>query len=103
MLPLALRGTHRAAHRAIQPAQLALGPRIHITHPAHYRVRLVVQIQTVADKFLQFDLGWALGPSPIAPTVIAAVSAIAALSAVLSASPRPPVFARRTLLPAALF
>src|SRR5579864_9382274 len=45
------------AHGVVQPPQLALGGGVHIAHAADDAVRLIVQIEAVADQLLQIDLG----------------------------------------------
>src|SRR6185369_11176938 len=62
----------------IKAAQLALGAAVHIPHAAHDGVRLVVQVQAVADEFFQLDFGWTFGAAAIESTTLAAVAAIAA-------------------------
>src|SRR5215469_16947453 len=55
VLPLALRRPHGPPHRAVQAAQLALGARIHVAHAADDGVRLVVQVEAVADELVELD------------------------------------------------
>src|SRR5581483_4699921 len=84
VLALVFRRSHGAAHGAVKTPQLALGARIHIAHAADNSVRLVVQVQTVGDQLLQFDLRRPVGTPaavPAVPTPVASVAAISTVSA----------------------
>src|ERR1051325_3201908 len=78
MLALAFRSAHRAAHRIIKPAKLALGSRIHIAaHAHHHGMRLIIEIQTVVDQLLDVDIGEAAVEGPAAAGAVATVFATA--------------------------
>src|ERR1035437_1353440 len=81
MLPLAFRRPHGTPHGTVETPELALGARIHIAHAAHDGMRLVVQVQAVADELLQLDFRRAFGTAAIesaAVTTAAISTAIAA-------------------------
>src|SRR6516162_1549312 len=79
MLPLAFGRAHRAAYRAVETPQLALGAAIHIAHAADDGVCLIIEIETIADEFLELDFGWAF-ESALAAIAAAAITAIATVS-----------------------
>src|SRR5690349_19923474 len=85
VLTLAFRSTCGAPHGVIQPAQLAFRTRIHVAHPADYNVRLVVQVQTIPDQFVQIDFRWPF-TTPLATPAWAAKTLTSAIAAPVSAS-----------------
>ncbi len=56
MLAVAFRGAGGAPDCIVEPAKLALCAGIHIAHPAHNDMSLIVEIETVCDQFLDIDL-----------------------------------------------
>ena len=57
VLAFVLRRAGGPAHGVVEAAQLAARAGIHIAHAADDDVRLVVQVQAVADELFEFDLG----------------------------------------------
>src|SRR3954447_18195571 len=62
VLALAFRSAGCPADGIVQSAQLTLRSGVHIAHPAHHNVRLVVEIQTITDQLVQVDFGRSLAP-----------------------------------------
>ena len=83
VLPFVLGRARRPPHGVVKTPQLAARAGIQIAHAAHHHVRLVIQIQAVADQLFEIDLRRAFhapvaaGP-PIATSVAAAVARTAA-------------------------
>src|ERR1035437_339755 len=72
MLPLAFRRPHGTPYGTVETPELALGARIHVAHAAHDGMRLVVQVQAVADELFQLDLRRAFGTATIKSSSVAA-------------------------------
>src|SRR5258708_22259712 len=81
MLPFAFGSPHRAPHRIIQTSQLALGAGIHIAHTRHHRVRMIVQIQAVADQLFDVDLWWTFKRPSTTGTPAGSFTALTAIAA----------------------
>src|SRR5437764_5116762 len=101
MLAFAFGSTCCPAYRVVQAAQLAFGAGIHVAHSANYNVRLVVQVQTIGNQFVQIDFGWPFTTSLtraawttaetlFTPAIAAPVSASLASSIVRSPIARSP-------------
>src|SRR4029077_20558413 len=92
-----------AADGAIEAAQLALGARIHVAHPADNGVRLVVQIKAVADELFELDFGRAFRPAAVVTPALSAIPGPVRPSAIAPAFPRGsplgPPFPRRPGFP----
>src|ERR1019366_278773 len=86
MLPLAFRRAHGTPYGTVEAPELALGARIHVAHAAHDGMRLVVQVQAVADQLLQLDFRRAFGTAAIESAALTAISAIS--TAIPGRSPR---------------
>src|ERR1035437_4244966 len=78
MLPLAFRRPHGTPYGTVETPELALGARIHIAHAAHDGMRLIVQVQAVADELFQLDFRRAFGTAAIESAPLAAISTVAA-------------------------
>src|SRR5262249_62157171 len=87
MLPLAFGRAHGAAYRAVETPQLALRAAIHIAHAADDGVCLIIEIETIADEFLELDFGRAF------ESAVAAISA-AAITAIATRPPGSPISTR---------
>src|ERR1035437_5935044 len=72
MLPLAFRRPDGTPYGTVETPELALGARIHVAHAAHDGMRLVVQVQAVADELFQLDLRRAFGTATIKSSSVAA-------------------------------
>ena len=57
VLPLVHRRARGSSYRVIQTPQRAARARIQIAHAADYDMRLVIQIQAVANQLIEIDLG----------------------------------------------
>src|SRR5262245_53981351 len=73
-----------AADGVVKAAQLALGARVHVAHAAHHGVCLVIQIEAIADQFVEIDFGWTFGTAIIAPVSAAIVTPVIAASTAFS-------------------
>src|SRR5689334_24370071 len=83
VLALALGRADGAADRAVEAPQLALGAAVHIAHAADDGVRLVIEIEAVADELFQLDFGRAFEAAVAAgaAATITAISTVTAISA----------------------
>src|SRR5215472_261220 len=81
VLALILGRAHSAANGVVQAAKLTFRAGIHVPHPAHDHVGLVVEIERVADQLVVIDLGRAFGPgaASFAPSLAAAFPSTAAI------------------------
>src|SRR5258708_30791343 len=94
MLPLAFGSPHRAPHRVVQAAQLALGAGIHIAHARHHRVRMIVQIQAVADQLFDIDLRWTFKRPSATGTPAGSITTITTLAAIATMTTPSTILAR---------
>src|SRR5262249_57573935 len=79
MLRLGFGRAHGAAYRAVETPQLALRAAIHIAHAADDGVCLIIEIETIADEFLELDFGRAF-ESAVAAISAAAIATLAPVS-----------------------
>src|SRR5579883_2236964 len=93
VLAFTFRRADGTPHRAVEAAQLALGAGIHVAHAAHDRVRLIIQVEAVADELFELDFGRTFGTSAV-EAARSAISTVAARSAISAAGP---VAARSTI------
>src|ERR1035438_1870949 len=75
VLPLAFGGAYGAAYGAVEAPQLALGAGIHVAHAADNGVRLVVQVEAVADQLFEFDFGRSLHAIAVEAAPVSAIAA----------------------------
>jgi hypothetical protein len=84
VLLVGLRCTAGAADSVVETPQLALCAGVHVTHAGNDRVRLIVEIKTVADQFFEIDFSRTFETAVARSTITAAIGAIVTKTAALA-------------------
>src|SRR5580698_4338996 len=87
VLPLAFRSADCAPDCTIQTAQLRTRTGIHVAHPAHHRVRLIVEIQAVVDQLLEVDVEHHVRTAAVSTTITTIAIRTSAMRSTAIAAP----------------